>query len=420
MDDFLKDIKDNLENRPEPAFEASAWERMRQRLAEEPKPENNRTLFPWWWILGILGVSVLTISNAILWNKWQQAQHQLATLSILKQTDTIYKTKVIYHTDTIYKEVGSASRWASMPVAASYFQNQRPAIPLAFKSNLKTIGVIPNRIAYSNTANPTLWQIRQSLDLDKEAPNAIVSYWEQLPYLPNLPLKGVVHADQKEADFPVGHIFLEQKKASFFERVGQVFEPVGFDLGGSVGYAGLFQDGVNNDHGFSAGLNGQIRFSDKLQMWLDVSFYQLQYVTNRMDSLLGVPVVASPSDNFLFNKATVPQNSIQYSIGMQYTFVNRSRWQPYFGVGYGAASLLPYEVQYEFWNSVNEVELTIDQLVEQRDLITDLLLFKGGINYEFAKKYSLLLEGNYRYSLHNKGMRAPNIWGVKTGILYHF
>ena len=52
MDKFYRQFKENLEKRPEPAFEEKDWRAMEKLLAEESKTK--RVLPLWWFYLPFL------------------------------------------------------------------------------------------------------------------------------------------------------------------------------------------------------------------------------------------------------------------------------------------------------------------------------------------------------------------------------
>lgn len=96
MEDMFKQFRDNLENRPEPAFEARDWHDMQARLDQNRHP----VAFTWWWV-ALPFLLLLTGSNAFFIWQWKKAKQQVSTLEIRR--DTVFHTRVVYTTDTIYR-----------------------------------------------------------------------------------------------------------------------------------------------------------------------------------------------------------------------------------------------------------------------------------------------------------------------------
>ena len=61
-DDFFKSLKENLENRPEPAFQEGAWKAMEKQLVESKEVEKTSAWTGKWWLPLLL---LLLLSIAI-------------------------------------------------------------------------------------------------------------------------------------------------------------------------------------------------------------------------------------------------------------------------------------------------------------------------------------------------------------------
>lgn len=427
MDDFFDRIKDNLEHRPEPEFDPQAWERMQRKLSGEQ--ERKPSIFGWpiWMGGALLLLLGLGLYSFFLIRKLERVNQSLERLEQAQRTDTLIQTQIVYLTDTIYKtqiireyirettNEGLASLQA--PTAINW-----PAFSYRVQGLLETSN--PGYWTFSTDNATSLSDLRKTLEASGiDLPNPVNTSWAELPGQIDLLARLVpppLPIDRPSPYFEQTIAVASLRKAPLHQRLAKALEPKGFELGGAGGYVSLTNDRIQDDYGFTAGLFGKLRFSDQLSLWADISYLQLNYASTQMDSVLGVPIVESPADNFVFEKAVVPQKSLQYSVGMELQFANRSEWQPYIGIGFGAVSLLPYEVRYEFRNALLDQDLSVEKRIHQRELTTGLLLFKGGLQYDFAKRYSWIFEGQYRYDLQNSGIRAPDTWGIRTGVLYKF
>ena len=115
MDDFFQQFRENLENRPEPAFEERDWRGMERLLDEQGK---KRPFAPaWWWVLPFL--ILLLAANAFVLLEQRKANQKLSELA--SRRDTVYHTRVVYLTDTIYQTVVAGEKQAApaapLPVA---------------------------------------------------------------------------------------------------------------------------------------------------------------------------------------------------------------------------------------------------------------------------------------------------------------
>ena len=100
LDQFFKE---ELEEFPQPKLKEGAWERMRSRL---PEPKSRQGLWTWLSLASLLLLASLIV-NFFLWNRFQNQQTQIHTLSknisaiqhqFSSKTDTLY----ICQTDSIF------------------------------------------------------------------------------------------------------------------------------------------------------------------------------------------------------------------------------------------------------------------------------------------------------------------------------
>ena len=91
----------------------------------------------------------------------------------------------------------------------------------------------------------------------------------------------------------------------------------------------------------------------------------------------------------------------------------------YLGLGYGAVTSLPYEVDYEFKNGSLGTVWEISQKINKRVTQWDFLLFDVGFEKRIAKYYRWQIGANYRLKLSNKN-QSYKLLGLKTGVLFDF
>ena len=105
MDEFSRHIKDNLERRPEPAFEASAWNDLNWKLNTHHRKHEKK--HSWWWLLALLLLLSMGLNSWLLLSdkEGQTREVVLQQLDTLVQTRLVVKRDTIYQTRTVYKTV---------------------------------------------------------------------------------------------------------------------------------------------------------------------------------------------------------------------------------------------------------------------------------------------------------------------------
>ena len=139
-----------------------------------------------------------------------------------------------------------------------------------------------------------------------------------------------------------------------------------------------------------------------------------------MDIAIGVLPIDPPSDEFTFFKAEVPQRSLNYTIGMDYSFNLEGNFKPFIGAGYGAVILLPDETTYEFRNDPLDIVVTVDHANLGRMTYSDLCLLRTGFDYSFLKHWNWRVWGTYRAKWGENSVHVPKVFSVQTGLFYRF
>ena len=415
MDNFFKQFKRNLENRPEPVYEGRLWDRLEKDMDErEKKPRGG--LF--WW-LAIPGVLLLGM-NVFLFAKLNNTNQRMSSLEL--QRDTVVQTKVIYKTDTIYKTIiqkEKTIRYASNTDSKNTVPNFRfPAYefdivhPIALDKQFSGI----SSSAYADTREHPFLNPYSKLQLGvvNDAPHHLLLQ-KAVNILPGSEI-GLLDIPIPRIDSEVEIVEKKFKKTLRY-HVARL-QPRGFAVGLNGGWALPVNQGLFNKNGYQIGLTGSVDFSSDLRMWIDASYLNIRFETGRMDEAIGVPVIQPPTDEFVFEAAEAPQPSIQYSVGMQYLFNSKNKWKPFVGIGYGAVSLLPYEVTYDFENPNTNFEWIFEEQVNNRELITDFLFLQLGLDCEINKSWFWQFKTGYRTNLESKGFKSPRLMSIQAGINY--
>ncbi len=415
MDNFFQQFKDNLENQPEPPFEEKDWQSLSQKLKSK---REKRPLSMWllWCLTPLFLMSIL--SNYFFYSEMKKAQQKTASLTsrldsvfhktIVFQTDTIYKFHTIYEQDTIYKNIIQKETWVS-PNPLVFENTQNPTQVLEVNSphdstNKMIIGktdINPAMIGLNNNSTDNTLNLK-GLDKIGPMPTTLVKIKRQ-QIQPTWGLLPIVQNHHK----------------TLRQRI-EVLRPKDYSIGISAGLAYPFGDGLSQPSGYSLGVNGEAFFSKNISIWADAQYLQLTYKVDKMSDAIGVPVVPPPSNLFSFNRAVIKQPTLQYMVGLRYHFENQKRWQPYLSLGFGAVTLLPYEVGYEFKNNSLGTVWDIDQTVNQKGTQVGFLIFDGGLEKRLSKQYRWQFGANYRLNLLSNGVQKHKLLGIKSGIMFDF
>ncbi|MCB9294687.1 MAG: hypothetical protein H6559_16435 [Lewinellaceae bacterium] len=420
MDDFFQQFRENLENRPEPAFEERDWRGMERLLDEQGK---KRPFAPaWWWVLPFL--ILLLAANAFVLLEQRKANQKLSELA--SRRDTVYHTRVVYLTDTIYQTVVAGEKQAApaapLPVAGWSRLFQGRFTPL-LEDGPPSAGLFA-----TGSARPLAAPLRSGERQEGTAPTETAAEAEEAvgegPGLLLAPIADKGLPPFLSAQRPtLPKLTLEpvtvKRKKTFVQYVYPL-RPKGLHLGLGGGGVFPFSRTLTRQAGGLAGLQLAVEFSPQIRMWMDASYFKIYIETDRMDESIGVPAVAPPTDEFAFLKAEVPQPTLQFSAGMQYVFLPSGKWHPFAGLGYGTVSLLPHDVIYEFVNPLTGEEWNFDGSVPGGTWKGGFVFFQGGLEHEFSQRWRAQLSASYRTNWNNVGSSSPRILGARGGLMYKF
>ena len=444
MEDLFKQFRDNLESRPDPAFEEHDWKDMQARLERDGL--NRPTIFSWWWV-AVPFMLLMTGTNSFFFWQWKKAEKQFSTLEIKR--DTVFHTQVIHTTDTVYRT--RIVRERVVEYKTSYAQERSDAFgrtgslgnprkggelnesrkkemgnaPLA--QNAGTEQFIPNtQKVGADEAISGIQNVKTGNADLASVPAKADETVEDQPTLQNttpLPLGGIhpVEYRRKPLKLTYCDALLPAKKhrKSISDHL-YAARPKGFQLGASGGFAYPFGSGLDFKSGYSIGLHTAVEFTPNLRLWVDAAYYKTLFVTDRMGDGKGVPIEAAPSNEYIFLQAEVQQPFLQYSAGMQYLFQTKHRVKPFVGLGLGTISLLPYDVIYEFKNTTLNVEWDLEKTINRQGVITNFLVLPVGLEYGFSKHWNAQLQATYRYNWKGTGVQSPNMLGIQGGLNYRF
>ncbi len=447
MDKFDKNIKHNLENREEPVFQNSSWQRMQQKMAEDAiAPKSPKRAFPWLPLLlitclaGSLGVnywmyqknnSILTFLNSmdtqapnILTDTLIQVQRLSDTVFVyVESKSSADKISIAENTVNLIPKNYLSSVLTSNPAFVNKFNKkfqQNPSLAFTLFDSPKTNN--QNQLANNSLSNR--FQKTNSQNLNSTVLNANTNVLSKsqskhtIAAIQSSKLAQFEYPKTLLSDVPILPMSAAAKKRKSLQQVLYPMRPKQFSLALTAGSVLFSQDNLEELGGYSINFQPTLSFSKNFNLFAHFSFIKLSYETQEINERLGVPFVDPPFPNYEFEYANVEQNSYQFGLGAQYIFHNSTRFKPYLGVSMASMRLLPYELEYEFENDNMEISQTT--LVDQNKIINNLLLMQAGLDFEVSKSWSLRLEGYWRNNLNQDGIASPNILGFNSGIIKKF
>ena len=455
MDEFFDQIKDNLENRPEPTFEEGSWNDMKRRL--DAKAASINGLLGWRLAAAALVLLLLSLGFntwLLLDRKGEKNRHATGRIDstvvekhVILKTDTIYQTRVIRETVVeqsvsevqVYLPEFSSKTNYSIDLLKnnnwSYtaVSGLRSTDPNTGQAHYSTVNDPMTRLLASKdqATTPGLHQLQKNADgqpyIIYDLPTAEGSF-EAYDLLANHPLD---NAPTFLPDSVRRSFYYIKRELTIEEDTVQLtkgslnkyaFYPKGFQLGLSFGWAYPFGKGIKTLNGYAIEAEAVIPFSKNVEMWLTGTYLTLQFESSMINEGIGVPDIAPPDDDFVFSKAEVFQSSFQFAAGMQYKFTlgRRNNWQTYFGVGLASLRILPYEVNYEFENEALGLEWILQEDIEQRKVVGNFFILRAGWAYRISDPVYWHLRASYRQNWENKAQRIPSLLSLQTGLSYRF
>lgn len=469
MDEFLQSIKDNLDNRPEPDFEEAAWKDLEQKLEQK---ETRPALMAWglWPLFALLFLSLIG-------NIWWGANELLGDEEKLTHTvfrDTVYQTRVIYKTDTIYK----AGDLAQIEGAANAKNNQKGnyALPFHTKANLfglSNAGFVAFNEATSNfksfhpemgaqasgqlrgfysdslsddfkgnlnnsalaafVANAPVWLNQQRLVAEKEE-NAkteeqkkAVLETELVSFVP-LDYLGRLNPDDLEAPpyglLDIDPINITQRTSSSFS-LGDMLRPSGFQMGISGGGGFLFGQQVEEGSATALSLDAVIEFTPNWQLWGEGTYQNLKYKVSVLDAAFDVPPIEPPMEDANFKYGDIKMPTLQYALGMQYLtrlrYLGNSsvKWRWLLGAGYAAVQTLPYEIYYEY-ELPDGGESQIEEYVNTRELLSNFAVVRTGLDFRLNQHFFPHIRAAYSTPVGQQNLMLPQFLKMEAGLKYKF
>jgi hypothetical protein len=170
------------------------------------------------------------------------------------------------------------------------------------------------------------------------------------------------------------------------------------------------------------GVDGQMAFGRNIRMiaGFNYGWSNFKVGSSALDNS-GIPPLTPPTPNDILDFVLVKQPLRDFSIGINYVLFPDKRLRPYISVSWVAEQTLEQTLKYEFKNQMTEEETYV--LVPSNNnthFNLNGLKTGAGLEWAFAKQFSLGLEGFYQLQNASALPLLSERWGLRTGLAYSF
>jgi hypothetical protein len=402
MDNFFDQFRENLSRRPDPEFAESDWEALQQRLTPAPK----RRAIGWFWPGATAGLGVLLLGSNLAFYHALQRAHAVPVV----QRDTVFLTKIVRLTDTVYQLVPAVAHSPRPTSSPEWIWSANSTAPHPAEMPVKMSADRPVTEAVAEAAT-------QALPSADSGDQARWSLLEKLPIRPQIltgaaaPVLGLdsLLAEQPPAPALAQAVTKRRQPA-----------PQGFSLLAHSGLALPIAAGGLQKAGLMTGLEIDWHVSSGLQLWTEVFLTQLPFEALRMDAERGVPLISPPIDDLRFIGARSQQQFRQVAAGATYAFQRSGRWRPLLGIGYNLRWQQPYDLVYEFENEAVGISWTYEQEVIPDRTPASLALLKAGAEYHFFRQWHLQASAGFSSLVDAGKLNRPRCYALQLGLGYRF
>ena len=181
------------------------------------------------------------------------------------------------------------------------------------------------------------------------------------------------------------------------------------------------KDGVPGNN-FIFGVNGKMAFGSHLRLVAGFEYGWINFKVKGSElEQNDIPEIAPPSSDDELKYVLLKQPVRDVSIGLNYVFIPEKRLHPYIGMSWVGEQTLEQTLNYEFQNTTNGEESNV--YVPRSNNVyfnTNGLKIGLGLEWTFAKQFSMGLEGSY---LRRNPPTVPLLserYGIKASLAYSF
>ncbi|MEY4902679.1 MAG: hypothetical protein RLZZ292_494 [Bacteroidota bacterium] len=415
------------------------WESVATRLDANEKSARKTVAIGWQrWALP-LAAAVLLLLNGAWYAAWKTTQNEVnglkALVCDLQNTDNqfyinknnnLYKKETSIKTDTIYKTIivtkyiytiekkqnetattsGNSSTNTSVTIDLNtkITSNTNSAIPINHNLEEET----------SNTADNT-----QVIPTKEQATNDTKkTLLSNLDFLPNLSLKPLI-IKNKTLQIPAQDeqmMLAAAPKQAFSLRRAMTPNSYATEVVG--GFIAPVRKTIISSNGGQYGISGEAMMNSRWSILGSATKAEIHYILAPTDTLFGVPKLHVPASDYTLKSLEATNTLLQFNLGLKHFFYTNKRISTYLSMVYTIQSASNLEAQYEFVSAKNP-SIFLSKEADEKQNRSQYLTFGMGLNYNFYKKWSVKIGGNYQYALRNK-VDLPNLASAQLGLRYQF
>lgn len=448
--DLLKDKTAEL--RPSEIHRSDDWAAMGERLnvALPQKPrKRQRTI-----ILPLLLLSALLLSNAAWWQSSRSDQGDMTRLEVqvadlqasfaaLGATRGMVQSKVLH--DTLWRTVyvrqvpsGLESRFknTTQPRVVSEARYTADLAPTGLRRNpgltmnglnLGSVNAVvqpssrsqkdSSEIVVADSGHKRADYRSSTLDSTTQLADfsvlkipriALLEIPERAIRLPQIPI--IIPLKQETITEPFGRSLLETLRPKFFK------------LGGNIGWLYASSSGLMHEGGFSYNLHGEMGLTRHWSVTASFGMGRLHYKAHTPEAILGTPdfPMLPNMDQHFAELDVTGQKNRQFDAGLRYTFAQPGKPRPYLGLGWGGQTLLPFTVAYEIQHEPTGVIQKEVFEVITRTQLRNMISLSAGLDIPLAPRFDLTIEGFYQRQWKKPSSIAPDLTGVRAGLVWLF
>jgi hypothetical protein len=421
--DFDKIFSHKFGQLPGEPYSEESWSELAWRI-DTHEWRQRRWLLP--VLLSLLGL--LAGGNLFWWYQWREANGELKdskSRTTILQTDTIVRKTVVYHYDTIYQNVTLVQRQgAAMPAQFSSSTAFNSFSANNFSSNnttnTNTNPFSPNPAFIESPAAPIVQDsVKQQLaNGDAAAPahtivrKIPVDTSEQAS--PSLPAEATASDTLFDQLLNPPPTPTKKKLSPFFYFARP---RLGFSaIGGQPSILHKISGSI-----WGGGVSADVEIARNFRLGGEIAYQQASLKADETTALENLDIeIPEPGGDFQLKYWEIYfLPTFTYNLHLRYEIPLRGAWTPWIGLGGQAATYLPFEIEYEFENASNNLELHIPARSEARTRWQGMM-FTLGVECRLKPQLYFGAESYLLRSFRDEPDLLDNQFGLKTKLIYKF
>jgi|GEM_PF-1602949 len=426
--DFDKIFAYKFNQMPGEPYREEGWSDMSGRI-DAYERRRWRWMFP--VLLPLFGL--LAAGNVFWWLQWREGAQRnnqgSGNVTTLLQSDTIVQTAVVYRYDTIYQNITLVRRYNIgetttakhvTQTKTSAFASSTPAAQQQSAAGIATAKV-------ENEATQTQINLVEKNTQGIDNKQDIAKMNTEPGHAVSHQVTSVDTSSQITGTRVDSTLFAADSMAAYIQPVQQMIPKLStpfFTIGRprlniSAGWGNPLLDHKRSGYLLGAGLGADMELMRNVSLGADLHYWNGKIQADETEELLGVEIPNPGSDYKLKYWEAYQLPTVTYSFYLRYQIPLKKAWTPWIGMGTQGVTFLPFDIEFEFENQNNQLEI---YLPGQTKAITHWhgMLAMAGIEKEIGPHFSFGAEAWLLRHIGKKPGILDNQLGLKTRLYYHF